>query len=157
MLFEARHQKLYGATAILWNLFVFAAFFDRTSAIPQQQSRNRLSPRADHTPGLGVELETGSIVIQRPKDNNGKDPPALTPEQRDKIKGAEMTPIGFDWGSKTNWKLTAEPGSPELLPESIVDGLKNKVGDHKTASIGGEIYKFYVCLTSCHLSSCLRC
>ena len=54
-----------------------------------------------------------------------------------------MTPIGYNGGPKTDWSLTAELGKP-IFPEAIVDGLKNKVGGHKTASIGGEILKYFV-------------
>jgi hypothetical protein len=47
----------------------------------------------------------------------------------------------------TDWELTAELGQP-IFPEAIVDGTKNKVGGHATASIGAEILKYFVCLPS---------
>lgn len=32
-----------------------------------------------------------------------------------------------------------------LIPEAIVDGLQNKVGNKNTKAIGAEIYQFFVC------------
>lgn len=138
MLSEIRGQKLFRAIATLWLLFAFTTFLDLASAAPQQLFSNGLSRRMGNAPGIGVELEMGKIVIK------GKE--KLTAEQREKIKGAEMIPIGFAGDAKTNWKLTAELGFPELMPEAIVDGLKNKVGERKTKGIGEAIFKFFVCL-----------
>lgn len=93
MLFEIQGQKLFGATATLWVLFVFTIFLDPISAAPQQPFGDGLSRRTGNAPGLGVELELGSIVIV------GKN--KLTTEQRDKIKGSEMILIGFAGAAKT--------------------------------------------------------
>jgi hypothetical protein len=138
MLSEIRCQKLFGATAILWVLFAFTTLLDPASAAPQQLFGNELSRRTGNTPGIGVELEMGKIVIE----GKGK----LTAEEQEKIKGAEMIPIGFAGGVKTNWELTAEIGTFQVFPEAIVDGLKNKVGGQKTKGIGEEIFNFFVCL-----------
>lgn len=136
MLFEIRSRQLFGATATLWVLFAFAIFLDSISAAPQQLFGNGISRRTGNAPGLGVELEMARILIQ------GKD--TLTPEQREDVKGSEMTPICFAGGPKTNWELTAEVNPTWIYPEAIVDGLTNMVGDHKTAGIGEEIFKFFV-------------
>jgi hypothetical protein len=138
MLSNIRGQKLFGATATLWVLFAFTIFLDLASALPQQLFSNGLSRRTSNAPGIGVELEMGKIVIE------GKQ--KLTAEKREKIKGAEMIPTGFAGGPKTNWELTAEVGPLQVMPEAVVDGLKNKVGDHKMKGIGDEIFKFFVFL-----------
>jgi hypothetical protein len=136
-------------TTLLEVLVAFSGFLDPVSAAPQRRFENGLSRRADKTAGIGVELEFGQIVIKGPKD--------FTPEQLEKLKGAEMIPDGVDGGQKTNWKLTAEipsgGGAKTLMPEAIVDGTKNEVGAHKTKQIGGEVFNFLVCLPRPHKRS----
>ncbi|KAF2431039.1 hypothetical protein EJ08DRAFT_696718 [Tothia fuscella] len=145
-------QKAFRTTALLWVLFVFTTFLNPGFAAPQPIHGLKLSPRvlrgtnANNAPGLGIEIEQGSIVIVGKRK--------LTPEEREKIKGAEITPIGFAGGAKTNWKLTAELGAPELFPEAIVDGTKNMVGDHETAGIGEEIYKYFKDWGPCESKDC---
>jgi hypothetical protein len=91
-----------GATVVLWVLFAFTTFLDIASALPLQVFDGRFPRRADNSPGLGVELEAGRIVIKGKAD--------LTPAQREQIKGAQMIPIGFAGGPMTDWELTAELG-----------------------------------------------
>lgn len=138
MLSNIRYRKLYGVTAILWVLFAFTAFLNPTSAAPQQLFGNGLSRRAGTAPGIGVEIEAGNIVIEGKRK--------LEDAEREKIKGAVMTPIDYKGDPKTNWKLTAELGKFGIFPEAIVDGETNKVGAGKTKGIGGEIFNFFVWL-----------
>lgn len=135
MLSILQGRSLFISTATLWVLFLFTTFLNPTLALPSPSLIGDLVYLTTSA-GLGVELEMGRVVIQGKRK--------LTAEEREKIKGAEMTPIGFGNGGKTKWKLTAELGSPELLPEAIIDGLVNKVGDHNTKSIGEEVYHFFV-------------
>ncbi|KAI9712003.1 MAG: hypothetical protein M1820_001711 [Bogoriella megaspora] len=141
-----RGQNFFGVTTTLWVLFAFTTFLHLASAAPQQLSGNGLFRRTDEAAGLGVEVEMGMIVIKGKED--------LTVEQREKIKGAEMIPIGYATGAKTNWDLTAEIGPLQVFPEAIVDGLKNKVGEHKTKSIGEEIFKFFKEWAPCRGKDC---
>jgi hypothetical protein len=139
MVSRMRSQKFFAATTILWVLFAFISFLDQVSPAPNQQRNTGLSRRAG-TPGLGVELEFSPITIT----TKG----TLSKDDQEKIKGAELTPVGFAGEPKTNWKLTAEIPSDgtrsSVFPEAIVDGLLNKVGDHKTKGIGQAITKFFV-------------
>ena len=133
-----RAHKIFRVTAVLEVLFAFTIFFDPVSTASLPIYGNDLARRADETAGIGVEIEFGDFIIEA---KNG-----LTPEQLENIKGAEMIPVDFDGGEKTNWKLTAEiPRSGNtLFPEGIVDGLKNKVGAHKTGAIGEEMFNLFV-------------
>jgi hypothetical protein len=131
---------------ILEVLFTVTIFFDPVSSVSQRKYGNGLARRANKA-GIGVEVEFGDFTIEAKT--------ALTSEQLEKIKGAEMIPVDFDGGRKTNWVLTAEiaGGSKALMPEAIVDGLKNEVGGHQTGDIGKEIFTFLVCFhTSTELS-----
>jgi hypothetical protein len=137
---KMRNRNFFaGSLAILWVLFAFLFFLDPVSASTNQQPRPGISRRAG-TPGLGVELELDGIYIQPKK--------RISIEDEFKTKGAELTPVGFAGDAKINWKLTAEtPGSTSpisVFPEAIIDGLRNKVGDHKTKSIGQAITKYFV-------------
>lgn len=129
-------RKLLRPTFILWALFAFTFLFGPASAVPFHGIRDGLTRRADK-PGMGVELEIKNINII------GTGPP-LKGEKREAIKGAIMTPIGYAGAPKLNWVLTAEVGESNILPEAIVDGLKNKVGDLKSRAIGEQIYQFFV-------------
>jgi len=143
MRFKTRGQKLLGAIPPLLVLFVLTTLLDPVLAAPQQSISNGLARRADDHPGLGVELEMGNILLK----NDAK----LSEEDLEKLKGAEIIPIGFAGDPKTNWKLTAEISlsSNFLFPEAIVDGVKNKVGEKKSKGIGEEIFNFlYVYLSA---------
>jgi len=94
MLSEIRNQKLFRATATLWVLLALTTFIDLASSAPQQLYGNGISRRASSAPGIGVEVEMEKIVIEGKKK--------LTEEEREKIKGAEIIPIGFAGGPKTN-------------------------------------------------------
>jgi hypothetical protein len=142
-LFEIRAQKMFKVTAILQVLFAFTIFFNPVSTASIRPFGNGLARRADEAAGIGVELELGDFTIEAKEK--------LTSEQLEKIKGAEMIPVGLD-GEKTNWKLTAEiPRSKSagtIFPEVIVDGVENKVGappGDQTKHIGEEIFNFLVC------------
>ncbi|KAI9660364.1 MAG: hypothetical protein M1821_009714 [Bathelium mastoideum] len=139
MLSEIRGRKIFGTTVALWLLFVFTTFLDPAWCAPQQLFDNGLSRRTDDSPGLGVEVEMGKIVIA------GKE--KLTAEQKKRIKGAQMIPIGFAGAAKTDWELTADIGPLQVMPEAIVDGRKNKLRDRRTKGIGEEIFKFFVWLS----------
>jgi hypothetical protein len=128
-------RKLLRPTFILWALFAFTFLFGPASAVPFHRIRDGLTPRADK-PGMGVELEIKNINIIGPSP--------LVGEKREAIKGAIMTPIGYAGVPKLNWVLTAEVGDSNILPEAIVDGLRNKVGDLKSKAIGEQIYQFFV-------------
>ena len=128
--------KLFKISFFLWVLFVFTIIFRPASAAPLHLARDGLARRAGK-PGIGVELEMKNINIIGP----GKQ---LVGGKREAIKGAVMTPVGFAGAPKLNWALTAEVGDSNVLPEAIVDGLKNKVGDLKTKVIGEQIYQFFV-------------
>ncbi len=140
MRFKTRGERPLGAIATLFVSLALTTLLHLASAAPQQLVSNGLARRASgDDPGLGIELEMGQISLE----NNAKD---WTPEDREKLKGAEMIPIDFAGDKKTNWKLTAETGGAgiNVFPEAIVDGLKNKVGEKKTKGIGEEIFKFFV-------------
>ena len=136
MFFETRGQTFFGATATFWAFFAFTIFLGSVWAAPQHLFENELSQRAESAAGIGVELEVRRVIIVSD---------ALTSEQRAVIRGAEIKPVDFAGSPMTNWKLTAEYGVEGFKPEVIVDGLKNKVGEHKTKGIGEEIFKFFVC------------
>lgn len=133
-----RAPQMLGAATILELLCAFTIYLDPVSAASRRANANGLSARANNAAGIGVEVECSQIRI-RDKNNN-----QFTPEQLEKLKGQTMNPIGFDGGRKTNWKLTAEIVDKDLIPESIVDGIQNKVGAHKTKDIGKEISAFMV-------------
>jgi hypothetical protein len=116
-------------------LLVFIAFLKSASAAPQLSNRT-LFRRAGEPPGIGVEIEISGI---QPRPNR-----VPTAEEREKIKGAIMTPVGYTGEPKTNWELTAELGTSTIYVEAIVDGLKNKVGHRKTGLIGDEILDYVV-------------
>jgi hypothetical protein len=141
MLSHLSGRKLFRTTLVLWVLLAFTTFLGPTSAAPTHHIRDSLARRTDK-PGIGVELEIKNVNIVGP----GR---PLTAGKREAIKGAVMTPVGFAGAPKLNWVLTAEVGDSNILPEAIVDGLKNKVGDRKTGVIGEQIYQFlYVYLLS---------
>jgi hypothetical protein len=129
--------KFFGATFVLWVFFAFTILLGRTTAAPIRHVRDGIVRRTD-VPGIGVELEIGGITIL----GSGR---PLTGGKREAIKGAVMTPVGFVGAPKLNWLPTAEIAGSRIIPEVIVDGLKNKVGDHKTGVIGEQIYQFFVC------------
>jgi hypothetical protein len=129
--------KLFGAAFVLWVLFAFTVLLGPTSAAPTHHVRDGFVRRTD-VPGIGVELEIGRIAIV----GSGR---PLIGGKREAIKGAVMTPVGFVGAPKLDWVLTAEVGGPKILPEVIVNGLKNRVGDRKTGVIGEQIYQFFVC------------
>jgi hypothetical protein len=138
MLSYLSSRKLFRTTLVLWVLFAFTTFLGPISAAPTHHIRDGLARRIDK-PGIGVELEIKNINIVGP----GR---PLTGGKREAIKGAVIMPVGFVGAPKLNWVLTAEVGDSDILPEAIVDGLKNKVGDRKTGAIGEQIYQFFVCL-----------
>jgi hypothetical protein len=136
---KMRAQKIFEVTTIFQVLLASTTFLIPVSAKPQRSFGHGLTRRADK-PGIGVEVEFGNVVIKAPKD--------LTDDQLEAIKGKDLVPVGFDGGSKTNWKLTVEIASgskpKKLMPEAIVDGIQNKVGARQTKQIGGEIFNFLV-------------
>lgn len=140
MRFAIRDRRPLGAIATFLASLAFTIPLHPASAAPQRPASNGLAPRASgDDPGLGVELEMGRIQLESSAG-------ALTPEDRENLKGAEIIPIGFAGDEKTNWMLTAEisGGLNTVIPEAIVDGTKNKVGEKKTKGIGEEIFKYFV-------------
>lgn len=136
---KTRGQELLGAIATILVSLALTTLLDPASAAPQQPVNNGLTRRTYEAAGLGVELEINKIIL----DNKGK---TLTPGEREKIKGAEITPVDFKGDPKTNWELTAETGlgDSKIYPEAIVSGIKNKLGGEKTKEIGQEIHKYFV-------------
>ncbi|KAH6638135.1 hypothetical protein C7974DRAFT_423057 [Boeremia exigua] len=138
--------RRFRAAFVLWVFFVFTILLGYASATPLHHARNELIRRAVK-PGIGVELEIRNINIVGP----GK---PLVGEKREAIKGAVMTPVGFAGAPKLNWALTAEVGESNILPEAIVDGIKNKVGDHQTKVIGDQIFQFFKGWAPCSAKGC---
>ena len=79
--------------SLLWALFVFITFLNPALAAPQHLFGNDLSRRAN-APGLGVKLKMSRIVIV------GK--PGIKPEERQKLKSAEVISISFAGSPKTH-------------------------------------------------------
>ncbi|KAF2667356.1 hypothetical protein BT63DRAFT_480344 [Microthyrium microscopicum] len=145
MLFAARVQD------IMWALYAVTAFTGLASAFPQPLLGNGLTRRAnEEKAGLGVELELGKVTIEGKKN--------IKPEERQSVKGAKIIPLNFKPPPMTNWVLTAEVTADDTLriyTEAIVDGTKNKVGDHKTSSIGEEVFKYFDAWAPCSKSKCM--
>jgi hypothetical protein len=136
MLFTARDQGL------IWALYALTAFTGLASAAPQPLLGNGLSRRAnEEKAGLGVELELTRVTIDGKKN--------MKPEERQSVKGAKIIPQNFNPPPMTNWMLTADVTADNQLriyTEAVVDGTKNKVGEHKTGPIGEEVFKYFVSL-----------
>ncbi len=98
--------------------------------------------RALDVPGLGVELEIARIVY----DPKGKKYEDMSPDRREQLKGAIITPIGFGKDHpKQNWDITAEiSGTNKPFTEIILNGKKNEIGKHGTEKLGEQITKYMV-------------
>ena len=98
--------------------------------------------RALDVPGLGVELEIAQIVY----DPKGKKYEDMSPDRREQLKGAIITPIGFGKDHpKENWDITAEiAGTNKPFTEIISDGKKNEIGKHGTKKLGEQITTYMV-------------
>ncbi|KAL8724634.1 MAG: hypothetical protein Q9166_007844 [cf. Caloplaca sp. 2 TL-2023] len=139
---RARYQGPFGA------IVAFLASFAITTQVHPTTAGHGLAPRGIASDvGLGVELGVGRNSLE----NNARD---WTPEDRENLKGAELIPIDFLGNPKTKWVL--ETGGPgiTLIPEAIVDGTKNMVGERQTKGIGEEIFQFFSHWSPCRAKEC---
>lgn len=87
-------------------------------------------------------------------DPKGKKYEDMSPDRREQLKGAIITPIGFGKDHpKENWDITAEiSGANKPFTEIISNGKKNEIGKHGTKKLGEQITTYMV-RTSQFLSS----
>ena len=98
-------------------------------------------------PGLGAELEIPTLTYRSTK----KDWDSITAEQKEHLKGATLTPYGFE-SPQTNWAVTAEIAPGGLITEIIVNGRLNKISHDNDAlrHIGQQIIDYMVRLAMLH-------
>ena len=115
-------------------------------AAPPSSNTAAKAATALDVPGLGVELE----ITQIQYDSLGKKYSDMDKERKEKLKGANILPIGFgNDHPKNDWDITAELGGTGLpYTEIISNGKKNEIGKHGTVTLGKQITTYMVCLRS---------
>ncbi len=109
----------------------------------------------DTNPGIGIELETGGVVMNNFSEKAKKP----TAEEQLKVKGAPFKIVDNERANALcrgpNWHVTAEyegtqhtDGIVRLRPEFIIYGERVKLGTGQLEVVGNEIVTFMVGIKS---------